>query len=332
MTVNEQALAPKTARNSLHRNTIGGLWIIASAMFFTVSMSMVKYLSGAFTAAEQTFSSQVIGAIILLPLIVRHWRDVLFPPQMPLMAFRGILSSLTIMLSFYAYHYLSFADANAISFSRVFFVFPLAVLLLGERLHPAVVGLSIIGFAGVLMIGGSMSGDGSWLAWSAALAAAFLGGFISVIVKGLTASNGPLTLVVWSMGLGAVFSFPFALAGGFPMPTTLQLGLLAVMGIANLLQQVCYIRGLTVGDAVAVAPFDYSRIALAVLTGIVLFTEIPDLYTIGGCVLIVGSSLLIMRFSSSDRHTLQNNEAGKATEVDGNPALLAPSAQAPPPK
>jgi hypothetical protein len=55
------------------------------------------------------------------------------------------------------------------------------------------------------------------------------------------------------------------------------------------------VRGYAVGEATAVTPFDYSRLIYAGLFGYLIFAEIPDLWTVAGALIIVGSTIYIAR-------------------------------------
>ena len=46
-----------------------------------------------------------------------------------------------------------------------------------------------------------------------------------------------------------------------------------------------------VGDASAVTPFRYSRLLFSILAGMVMFDERPDVMTMAGATLIIGSGL-----------------------------------------
>ncbi len=52
-----------------------------------------------------------------------------------------------------------------------------------------------------------------------------------------------------------------------------------------------FIQAFKVGEAAAIAPMEYVRLLYAVFIGIVFFTEIPTLWTLGGAGIIVASTL-----------------------------------------
>ena len=55
------------------------------------------------------------------------------------------------------------------------------------------------------------------------------------------------------------------------------------------------IRSYRIGEASALAPFEYLRLPFAMLYGFPLFAERPDLYTLLGASIIVASTLPIAR-------------------------------------
>jgi drug/metabolite transporter (DMT)-like permease len=76
-------------------------------------------------------------------------------------------------------------------------------------------------------------------------------------------------------------------------PTPFEWLLLTGVGLFGALSQYLWILAFRVGEASAVAPFDYLRLLFAALIGVALFSEYPDLWTIGGAVIVVASTLYI---------------------------------------
>ena len=65
------------------------------------------------------------------------------------------------------------------------------------------------------------------------------------------------------------------------------------MGVMGTVTQACYIRGMAVGDAAAMAPVDYIRLVFSTVAGFVLFRELPGIWTIVGAGVVVASTLFI---------------------------------------
>jgi drug/metabolite transporter (DMT)-like permease len=292
-----------------HSDNVGGaLWIFASACCFVVSVSLVKYLGRDVPPAMQVFIRQVIALIVLLPWILRNPVGTFRTRRPGLLFSRSMATSTSMVLAYYSYQRLPLAEANALSFSRVLWMVPLAIFVLGERVPTARLVATLGGFAGVLIVLSPGGGEQLPL-WPAAagLFAAFLLAFSLTGVKSLTRDHGQLSLLAWAAVLGTLFTLPMALLTGWVTPGPRDALLLMVMGAASTATQFCYIRGLTLGDSSVVAPVDYSRIVLSAAFGAIFFGEIPSAATWTGVAVIVGTTLFIT-WHASRRAARQRTE------------------------
>jgi drug/metabolite transporter (DMT)-like permease len=76
-------------------------------------------------------------------------------------------------------------------------------------------------------------------------------------------------------------------------PSLTDLGLLIAMGVLGVMAQACYIKGMQIGDAAAMAPIDYMRLVFAVAVGFLVFHDVPQLATLMGAAVVVCSTLFI---------------------------------------
>ena len=113
-----------------------------------------------------------------------------------------------------------------------------------------------------------------------------------VLIKRMTVTEKPLTILFWGTLIPTFVTLPPALVV-WQAPTNIQLVLLAAIGAGLSIGHTCLIHGLKVGEATAVMPFDYTRLIFAGLAGYIFFFEVPDPYTIGGALLIIGATLFI---------------------------------------
>jgi len=70
----------------------------------------------------------------------------------------------------------------------------------------------------------------------------------------------------------------------------------------------CLIQGLRAGEAMAVMPFDYSRLILAGIAGYIFFAEVPDIFTIIGAIMIIGSTYYIARREAREARMSQQTQ------------------------
>lgn len=275
-----------------NRNARGALWMVASAITFTVMTMLIKYLGEDYPPALQTFYRQAAGLLVLLPAILPDPRRVLYTSRPGLMIFRAATGTTAMLLSFYAYQRLPLADANALSFTRTLWLVPLAAFVLKEVVGPRRIAATIVGFAGaLLMLQPQSQGDMGWPA-VAAIAASLFYAVTVTGMKSLTRDHSTLTLMAWYAVLGFVLAIPPALLV-WRWPTLPDLALLAAMGVLGVITQACYIKGMSEGDAAAMAPIDYTRLVFAVILGYALFNDIPNTMTMLGAGIVIASTLYI---------------------------------------
>lgn len=279
------------AYGRLSANARGALWMLASALAFTLMTTLIKYLGAEYSPALQTFYRQLAGLLALTPIIARNPARAFAAKRHGLLLFRAAAGTIGMILAFYAYQQLPLAEANALSFTRSLWLVPLAVLVLREQVGPWRVGATLVGFAGaVIML--RPTGDLPALPALAALASALLFAMTVTGMKALTRDHSITTLIVWSAVLGLAFAAPLALIE-WRWPTPLDLLLLAAMGVLGLANQALYIKAMSLGEATAMAPIEYTRLAIALVVGFVLFHEIPDSWAMAGALVVIAAALFI---------------------------------------
>lgn len=278
----------------LDHNVRGALWMVASAVGFTAMTTLIKFLGDDYPAALQTFYRQLAGFIVLLPVIIKL-RGAAFATTRPgILIFRSAAGTLGMILSFYAFQKMPLADANALSFTRTLWLVPLAALVVRETVGPLRIGAAVVGFIGVLIML-RPGADGQFaidLPAMAMLASSFLFALTITGMKVMTKDHSPTVLLVWSAALGLVMGIPGAFFT-WRWPEPFDLLLLGAMGVLGTITQGCYIKGMSIGDAAAMAPIDYIRLVFTVIVGFTLFHEVPTAWTVAGAGVVVASTLFI---------------------------------------
>jgi len=268
--------------------------MLASALLFTVMMTLIKFLGEDYPAALQTFYRQAAGFAVMLPVILKLRGRAYATTRPGILLFRSAAGTIGLILSFYAFQKMPLADANALSFTRALWLVPLAAFVVRERVGPMRIAAALVGFGGVLLMvrPGSDAGFAIGLPAMAMLASSFLFALTITGMKVMTRDHSPTVLLVWAMTLGLVFSIPGAVLT-WRWPEPVDLALLIAMGVIGTATQACYIKGMQVGDAAAMAPIDYTRLVFAIAAGFLLFGEVPGVWTLAGAGVVVASTLFI---------------------------------------
>jgi len=290
----EPGIVRPQPRPGLTPNVRGALWMLGSALGFTAMTTLIKFLGDDYPAALQTFYRQAAGFVVLLPLILRQGRAAYATTRPGILFFRSAAGVLATILSFYSFQKMPLADANALSFTRTLWLVPLAAFVVREKIGPLRISAAIVGFLGVLvMIRPGAGGEFAvGLPALAQLAAAFLFALTITGMKVMTRDHAPSVLLVWAMTLGLIFSIPGAILT-WRWPEPMDLALLCLMGVMGTITQGCYIKGMQIGDAAAMAPIDYTRLVFTALAGFLLFREVPTVWTMAGAGIVVAATLFI---------------------------------------
>ena len=283
------------------KNRRAALWRLASATMFTFTGVLVKTLGQTLHPFEISFFRGLVALAVILPIFARTggiWAGM--KTQIPVLQMtRGVVGSVAMFLGFYAIVALPLAEAQAISFSRNLFLVPLAAFILSEAVGPRRAIAACVGFVGVLIMlrpnmGGGEAGMLLSLGAAAALGHAFLVALATVLVNIASRYDGSVTLMFYTNTVSVtLIAIPTFFV--WQTPNMQEFLMLVAMGILATASHNCFIRAFAMGEASVIAPVDYSRLIFAALAGFVVFSTVPDIYTIVGALIIVASSFYILR-------------------------------------
>lgn len=276
---------------ALSGNTRGILWFLAASVSFSAMAVCIKILGRTLSVWEISVVRSLFAVLILSPILLRTGLSIWKTRHFGFHMVRSLLGMCAMVLFFYAVSHLDIALVSGLGFTRVLFVIVLAMLFLGEVVPLSRMVAITIGFVGVLIC--LQLGSAQFNPWTfCALAFALVTAIIATLVKRMTLTEAPLTIVAWTYVLMGIFSLGPALIV-WQGPTFEELCLLLLMAVGNILGQTAIVHGLRAGEVTVCAPFDYTRLLFAGLFGYMFFAEVPGLTTWIGSGVIVASTLYI---------------------------------------
>ncbi len=307
MNAHYTAAAARWAR--IPPNTRGAVLVAVGAAQLICMAALVKYIGRTVPVMEILFVRCFAGFVFMLPLLARMGPR-LFRTQRPVMHFlRGTVGTLGNVCLFYAVTHMALADAITIQFSRPLFMIVVAAMFLGEIAGVRRSVITAIGFTGILLITRPF-GEGFQPVALVAAAGALTATLVALCVKLLSRTETTPTIMFYFSIWTTLLSFIPAMFV-WVSPTGPELALMVLAGLIGITGQSCFTHGLATGEATFVLPFDYLRILFSLVIGVVIFAEIPDLWSLGGIMVIVGSSLYLVR---SD---IRAKKAGRKQEKSG---------------
>ncbi|WP_260178320.1 DMT family transporter [Roseospira marina] len=293
---------------ALSGNARGSLFMLLSAFCFSVMNGMIKMAGMELHTFQIVFFRCLFGLMALLPFIRREGLAIYCTRRPGLHALRVAIGILAMFCLFQAITHMDLATAVSITYARPMFMILLAILILGEVVRWRRGLATAVGFAGVLIV---MRPDTAALDLNAltALASAALVATAMTLVKLLSRTERPLTILMWFVTGAVVITLGPALwVWQWPEPLTWVV-LVAIGGTASL-GQFLAVSAYREGEATLVTPFDYSQIVWATLIGILAFGELPDVWTFVGAGIIIVSALYILyREAQLGRVAAQNDGA-----------------------
>ena len=114
-----------------------------------------------------------------------------------------------------------------------------------------------------------------------------------ILVKSLSRNHSPLVLLTYANLLSALFTLPVAIMNWKTPDSLMDVGLISAMSLAGVLAQICYITGMSKGDASFLSTIDYLRLPMTAVADWAMFQEFPGPLVWFGAAIIVVSTLYI---------------------------------------
>lgn len=287
-------LAPYRVRwEALPANARGSVWMVTSSLVFAVMATGIKLLGQDLPVVEILLFRQMFVLVLVSPAIFRGFPAVLRTPRRSLHFTRSLLAFVAMTAGFTALVHLPLAEATAISFARTLFTTMLAVLFLHEVVGWRRWSATLVGFLGVLVIVRPSPDNLNEYALLALLSAGFVAA-LQVALRTLARTERPITIMTYqNVTLSILLAGPAAYF--WVTPSWEQVAAMAAIGALMSVVQWTMIKAYGSGEASAIAPMEYGRIVFATVAGILVFAEVPTVYTAVGTALIIASTLYTIR-------------------------------------
>lgn len=268
------------------------LWMLLTMGLFVSMDAIAKVLTQTLPPGEVVWGRFVFHALLVVLFFNRRLVPTLRAGRLWLQLLRSAFLMITTAFFFFGLKFLGLATMSAIMFVTPLLVTLLSMPILGERVGWRRITSVAIGFVGALIIIRPGS-DAVGLAALLPLAAALSNSAYHLATRVLSRTDPATAMVGYTALVGAVMS-NFALLGGWVTPGAVDWLLLAALGVIGCLGHFTLIKAYSLANAAVAAPFGYTSLIWATLFGLALFGELPDMWTVVGATVIVGSGLYIL--------------------------------------
>jgi drug/metabolite transporter (DMT)-like permease len=271
----------------------GVLWMVFACVAFACMGVVARYLTRFLPPEELVFFRNALALAWMLPWLARVGLVGLRTSNFRMYVGRSVLAFVSMFCWFSALVTLPLAEAIALGFTQPLFATVLAVLLLGEVVRLRRWTATVIGFLGAMIIlrPGLEEVTSAHLL---VLLSSATGAITSVVVKRLTRTEDPNTIVTYMTLLATPLALLAALPGWIWPDAASWLWLVA-LGLLGTVGHQAVTRAIGCLDASLVASLDFIRLPMAAALAWLAFGEIPDIWTWIGGAMIAAASVYIAR-------------------------------------
>lgn len=291
------AYAPKL------NNVRGILWMLLAVTTLTTMFVVVKHMATELPVFVVAIARTFFALCMLTPWLVRSGPSVLRTRRPGLHFIRSFCGIAAFVTLIFALEDLILADAMVLAFTSPFWSILIGAIVLKELIRGRRVAATVVGFCGMLLIVKPHLGVEP--AMLLALLSAVLTSSAMISMKNLSSTEPPTRIVFYFMFFGTLILLPGA-AYTWETPTLAQTGWLFLAGVLGAIGQDFLARAYDAGEVSIVAPFDFMRLPVAAILGYIVFSEIPDSWSILGTAVIIASAIYLLR-----RGHIERREANK---------------------
>jgi len=281
-----------------HQPLKAALWMCLAIASFVMMAIAGRSVQAELNTFELMFWRSLLGFAIVVAIIrlktgdfalvrTRHWGQHLT---------RNLFHFMGQNLWFYALVLIPLSQLVALEFTGPIWVVLLAPFFLGERLTGAKLGLTMIGFVGVLVV--AQPGVQPLNTGHAAGLLAAVGFAVNLIfTRKIMEHDQVLCVLFWMTLSQTLMALVLALAVGFTWPSLALSPWLVVIALTGLTAHYALTSALGLAPATLVAPMEFARLPIIALVGFAVYAEALDPWVFLGAAIIFLANFLNLRVS-----------------------------------
>ena len=301
-------------------NSRGILYILLGMALFSIQDALIKFIYEEAALYELYFGRTLTALILLTSYLIYSNQKIILKTHYPLLTiFRVICFFFGFSFFYVSLTYMSLAMANALFFSSPFFVSILATIFLKEKVGIRRWSAIIVGFFGVFIVLNPDFNDFDYM--KLAPVACALCYSMSMTITKITSDKDNVYTQMIHLYFGAIAisilffiftgkgqfntftepAFQFIFREWFTNPAY-SWPFIVTMGIVATFSFYFVFNAYSIASPSVVSLYEYSLIIWSILTGYILFNNIPTIRTFIGVGLIISAGIYIyMREKTKDQ-------------------------------
>jgi drug/metabolite transporter (DMT)-like permease len=254
------------------------------------------------------FVAFVLISVLFNPVRVsRPWHT----PKLWLQTLRAIALLASTVCTYMSFRTMPLADIMAVNFALPLLIALLAGPILGERIGLKHWLAITVGFSGILVVtrpgAGALEPGILWCFGTVACNA-----FYQIATRRLSGIASTASMMLISTGLATAMIAPLVPSIWIAPHSTLEWFVLLIPGTFGAIGHYLLVRAFALAPAPIIAPFSYTQIAWSALLGLLVFGEMPGLYTVIGAGIVICSGLYLIYIETRPQHMVPETFASPA--------------------
>ena len=278
----------------MSNRTKGILFLILSAFFFACMNMFVKLSGDELPVFQKVFFRNAMAAVLAFIILIKNKAPMrpTVKGSLPFLIMRTLFGLTGVVCNYYALEHLVLSDAAILNKMSPFFAVLFSFIFIKER--PRLYQWPILAgalFGTLFVIKPSFANAAFIPALVGFLGGVMAGAAYGCVRKlGLMGESNPYIVFFFS-AVSTLIVTPVAIIGYVPM-TAYQWIYLLLAGVSAALAQFSITAAYTYAPAKEISVYDFSQIIFASLMSLIVFSQVPDMYSIIGYVIIIAMAII----------------------------------------
>jgi drug/metabolite transporter (DMT)-like permease len=296
----------------------GTVYALLATFFFSVMSIFIRLASeDDLHPTVIVFFRNALALTLMMPWLMRAGLGAMRTDRIGMLCFRSLLGLIGMTCGFWAVTLIPIAQATALSFTSPIFATIGAALILRETVRLRRWTAVIVGFLGAMIVvignGGGISGLALLeLGVVLALMNAFIMAVNKLVLKSLTRTEQPEAIITYMVLLLTPLSLIPAIFF-WEWPSLIGFVWLGGLALAGTVGHLCITRAFKATEVTVVLPFDFARLPISAFLALLIFSQVPTIWTVIGGLVIFAASFYIARREAqlAKRRRLEGAEAAE---------------------
>ena len=277
----------------LTKNQLGFLYMFMSVCAFSFMDLLVKWFED-YPLGQVLFFRGFFGVVIYFFIMPKdRIKNFYYTKRAGLHFLRCLFGLIALIAIFIALRNLPLATVVSISFAAPIFTTIFSIFFLSEKVGFYRWLAVSIGFIGIIVI--TEPGFGSLNIYYIYPIIFCLGlSYVAIAIRQLSTTE-PVWLIALNFSIVITLASLFTISFGWVMPSIQDLILLCMIGFLGGFANLWLSQSFKLSEVSLVSPLKYLALVFGIIFGYLIWDEVPSIKTLLGALLVIASSLIILR-------------------------------------